>query len=49
MRAMAAIPAEHPYDAPRVEAVLTPDALAREIQYAGNGPSEVLDEQDALG
>lgn len=31
------------YEAPRVEHVLTSDELVREVQYAGNGNSEVTD------
>jgi hypothetical protein len=31
---------EKPYEAPRIELVLTPEELAREVHYAGIGISE---------
>ncbi|MGE0705856.1 MAG: hypothetical protein AB7F99_06345 [Vicinamibacterales bacterium] len=30
------LPRDKPYEAPRVEETLTPEELAREVQYAGN-------------
>ncbi len=32
--------AEQGYEAPAIESVITPDDLAREVQYAGTSPSD---------
>jgi hypothetical protein len=39
-------PSAQPYDPPRIEQVLNPEDLAREVQYAGDAGSPVASDDE---